>query len=52
MKKSTIFVVLALVLTECGGGGSSSSEESFVSGDGSATYIRALIARLLLQLPE
>ena len=41
MKKTTIFVVLALVLTACGGGGSSSSEESFVSGDGSATYIKS-----------
>ena len=40
MKKLTALLVLAFVLTACGGGGSSSSEESFVSGDGSTTYIK------------
>ena len=40
MKKLTALVVLAFVLTACGGGGNSSSEESFVSGDGSTTYIK------------
>ena len=40
MKKLTALFVLAFVLTACGGGGSSSSEESFVSGDGSTTYIK------------
>ena len=40
MKRFAAFMVLALVLTACGGGGSSSSEESFVSGDGSTTYIK------------
>jgi thiol-disulfide isomerase/thioredoxin len=40
MKKLTALLVLAFVLTACGGGGSSSAEESFVSGDGSTTYIK------------
>ena len=40
MKKLAAFLFLALTLTACGGGGSSSSEESFVSGDGSTTYIK------------
>ena len=40
MKKLAAFLILALTLTACGGGGSSSSEESFVSGDGSTTYIK------------
>ena len=40
MKKLTALLVLAFVLTACGGGGNSSSEESFVSGDGSTTYIK------------
>ena len=40
MKKLLAFIVLALALTACGGGGSSTSEESFVSGDGSITYIK------------
>jgi thiol-disulfide isomerase/thioredoxin len=39
MKKFTAFIVLAFTLTACGGGVSSSAEESFVSGDGSTTYI-------------
>ncbi len=40
MKKFIAFIVLAFALTACGGGGSSSAEESFVSGDGSTTYIK------------
>jgi len=40
MKKFAVFIVLALALTACGGGGSSTSEESFVSGDGSTTFIK------------
>ena len=40
MKKFAAFIVLACALTACGGGGSSTSEESFVSGDGSTTYIK------------
>ena len=40
MKKFAAFIVLALALTACGGGGSSTSEESFVSGDGSTTFIK------------
>ena len=40
MKKIAAFIVLAFVLTACGGGGSSNSEESFVSGDGSTTFIK------------
>jgi thiol-disulfide isomerase/thioredoxin len=40
MKKLAAFLFLALTLTACGGGGSSASEESFVSGDGSTTYIK------------
>ena len=40
MKKITALLALAFVLTACGGGGSSSTEESFVSGDGSTTYIK------------
>ena len=41
MKKFAAFIVLAFTLTACGGGGSSSAEESFVSGDGSTTYIKS-----------
>ena len=40
MKKITALLFMAFTLTACGGGGSSSSEESFVSGDGSTTYIK------------
>ena len=40
MKKFAAFIVLALALTACGGGGTSTSEESFVSGDGSTTFIK------------
>ena len=41
MKKLATFIVLAFALTACGGGGTSASEESFVSGDGSTTYIKS-----------
>jgi thiol-disulfide isomerase/thioredoxin len=40
MKKFAILIALAIALTGCGGGGSSSSEESFVSGDGTTTFIK------------
>jgi thiol-disulfide isomerase/thioredoxin len=42
MKKIAAFIVLAFALTACGGGGNSSTEESFVSGDGSTTYIKSV----------
>ena len=41
MKKLTIYLALVITLTGCGGGGSSVSEESFVSGDGAITFIKA-----------
>ena len=41
MKRSLIALVLAVTLTGCGGGGSSVAEESFVSGDGAITFIKA-----------
>jgi thiol-disulfide isomerase/thioredoxin len=41
MKKSLIVLFLAITLTGCGGGGSSVAEESFVSGDGAITFIKA-----------
>ena len=41
MNKLAAFIVLAFALTACGGGGTSTSEESFVSGDGSTTYIKS-----------
>jgi thiol-disulfide isomerase/thioredoxin len=40
MKRFAAFLVLAFALTACDGGGSSTSEESFVSGDGSTTFIK------------
>ena len=40
MKKFAALLILALSLTGCSGGGTSSSEESFVSGDGSTTFIK------------
>jgi thiol-disulfide isomerase/thioredoxin len=40
MRKFVAFIILACALTACGGGGTSASEESFVSGDGSTTYIK------------
>jgi len=39
--RNFIFVpLMALVLSSCGGGGSSIAEESFVSGNGSVSYIK------------
>lgn len=40
MKKFAALLILALTLSGCSGGGTSSSEESFVSGDGSTTFIK------------
>lgn len=40
MKKFVALLILAVSLTGCSGGGTSSSEESFVSGDGSTTFIK------------
>jgi thiol-disulfide isomerase/thioredoxin len=40
MKKFVLLIALAIALTGCSGGGTSSSEESFVSGDGSTTFIK------------
>ena len=40
MKKFAALLILALTLTGCSGGGTSSNEESFVSGDGSTTFIK------------
>ena len=40
MKKFAVLLILALTLTGCSGGGTSSNEESFVSGDGSTTFIK------------
>ena len=40
MKKFALLIALAIALTGCGGGGTSSAEESFVSGDGSTTFIK------------
>jgi len=40
MKKFAILIALAIALTGCGGGGTSAAEESFVSGDGSTTFIK------------
>ena len=40
MKKFALLIALAIALTGCGGGGTSSAEESFVSGDGSVTFIK------------
>ena len=37
--KALAFLVISLLLTSCGGGGTSSSQESFVSGNGSVTFI-------------
>jgi thiol-disulfide isomerase/thioredoxin len=40
-KRNFLFVpLMALVLSSCGGGGSSMAEESFVSGNGSISYIK------------
>ena len=40
MKKFALLIALAIALTGCSGGGTSSAEESFVSGDGSTTFIK------------
>ena len=40
MKKFAALLILALTLTGCSGGGASSNEDSFVSGDGSTTFIK------------
>jgi thiol-disulfide isomerase/thioredoxin len=40
MKKLALIIGLAITLTGCSGGGTSSAEESFVSGDGSVTFIK------------
>ena len=40
MKKLALIICLAIALTGCSGGGISSTEESFVSGDGSVTFIK------------
>jgi thiol-disulfide isomerase/thioredoxin len=39
--KVTALIALALLLTSCSGGGTSSSQESFVSGDGAVTFMKA-----------
>ena len=40
-KRNFLFVpLMALVLSSCGGGGSSIAQESFVSGNGSISYIK------------
>ena len=46
MKRFVLLVVLAIALTGCGGGGTSSAEESFVSGDGSTTFIKIADRRI------
>jgi thiol-disulfide isomerase/thioredoxin len=40
MKKFALIISLAIALSGCSGGGTSSAEESFVSGDGSVTFIK------------
>ena len=40
MKKFSLLIALAIALTGCSGGGTSSADESFVSGDGSITFIK------------
>ncbi|CAB4654474.1 unannotated protein [freshwater metagenome] len=39
LHKVFVTLFLTVVLTSCSGGGSSSSQESFVSGDGSVTFV-------------
>ena len=41
MKKLALVIGLAIALSGCSGGGTSSAEESFVSGDGSVTFIKS-----------
>lgn len=38
--KAVVLMAIALSLTSCGGGGTSTSQESFVSGNGSVTFIK------------
>jgi thiol-disulfide isomerase/thioredoxin len=40
MKKFVLLIVFTIALTGCSGGGLSSPEESFVSGDGTTTFIK------------
>ena len=40
MKKFALIISLAIALSGCSGGGTSSAEESFVSGDGTVTFIK------------
>jgi thiol-disulfide isomerase/thioredoxin len=40
MKKIALIFAVAIALSGCSGGGTSSPEESFVSGDGSTTFIK------------
>ena len=37
--KAVALMAISVLLTSCGGGGTSTSQESFVSGNGSATFI-------------
>jgi len=39
LNKVFVTVILTAALTSCSGGGSSNTEESYVSGDGSVTFI-------------
>jgi len=39
LHKVFVTVILSAALTSCSGGGSSNSEESYVSGDGSVTFV-------------
>jgi thiol-disulfide isomerase/thioredoxin len=41
IKKLIILPLIVLALTSCGGGGSSIAEESFISGNGSVSFIKA-----------
>ena len=40
LRNFVVVPLMALVLSSCGGGGSSIAEESFVSGNGSVSYIK------------
>ena len=40
MKKFVLLIAFTIALTGCSGGGLSSPEESFVSGDGTTTFIK------------
>jgi len=42
IRKLFLLPLVAVALSSCSGGGSSIAEESFVSGDGSISYIKAL----------